>query len=273
MIPTKEEYDKYRPNYRTREYDTTFPIVSKENSPVVFNTLPRLDPASAVAGLGIYDNKLEGWVIGSLNVDLIEAMSEPIGMKHDRVEFYKLLGKLVTQKFSHFVMPSKYIYSYLFITPQGEVLEYNDPTTSNRALSQIDGWSFETAVNSLTERFYISLMEVVEPLYPKFIYEFTKFACISGEFTQMPGDMEWFTDNLRAIRECNHIDGSTLMHSANTPEVNTILTPEEMLNKYMSSVFKTQNNKEDNLTEAMKHFEEMVNHLVGIVAYTCFIPN
>lgn len=272
MIPTKEEYEMYSSNYRTREYDTIPPIIDDRPSAVVFNTLPRLDSASPVANRGIYDNKLKGWVIGSLNVDIIEAMSEPIGMSHNRVEFYRMLGKLVAQKFAHFVMPSEYIYSSISFR-QGEVAEANDPTTSNMALPTGAGWKINTVVNNLTERFYVSLMQVVEPLYPKFMYEFSKYACVSDMFTGMATDVDSFASNLQYMREANHIDGSTMMHSANTPEVGTILTPEAMLNKYMSSVFKTQNNKEDNLTETMKHFEEMVNHLVGVVAYTCFIPN
>lgn len=276
MIPTKEEYDNYLSNYLVGLTYDSIPPLTTEGKRVVYDALPRLDACSRTAGIyqqGLYDNKLHGWVIGSLNVDMPGAMAELLGIEYGKTSLYNLIGKLVAKRFSSFVMPSDYIYPQLSPQAGGSVMMYYNPQTSNEAKPTTVGWQIDTVQNTLTERFYLSIMKVVEPLYPKFVYEFSKYASVGDMFTGLASTVDEMSSNIQHLRENNHIDGSTLMHSANTPEVETNSTPEEVLGKYLSSVFKTKNNKEDNLTDAMKHFEEMVNHLVGIVAYTCFIPN
>jgi hypothetical protein len=277
MIPTKEEYEMYKPTSGTQwAYNDIMPLISDTSQAVVFDTIDTqklFKQRGALNNKGIYDNKLRGWVIGSLNVELIGAMAATFGMNPDRVDFYRLLGTLIKQKFPLFVMPSEYIYTTLFRNTGGSISQYTDKITSNWATPTEDGWGIENTINTLTERFYVSLMQVVEPLYPKLVYEFSKFASVGDIFTGLAPTVEDMSSNLGYIRGSNHIDGSTVMKSANTPEIEQDISPEETINKYISSLFTTTNNKEDNLTEAMKHFEEMVNHLVGVIAYTCFIPN
>lgn len=293
IVPTEEEYKKMYPDLTEtynewgnvvlqgmREPMIAFPQYSNSleefwgyNPQVVAPTKPPM---------AVYDNRNKGWVLCSIQLDdLSEEARESLWITAGDYEIYKQVVIEVVKKFPKFVMPSNFAVSRSVV---GKSKIYLDSNTSNnvRPATWTDtisgmprlGWLVMGATAFLNYKLFAVISERVRLMLPIMRYEMSKFLIKNKIFTENNStlDLSNLINALSQLRNGNHIDTTSMMMSSNTPEIISGETPLEVLNKYMSSIFKTETHREDDYTSVYSHFEDVFDELVNKVAYSCFIP-
>lgn len=291
-IPTQEEY-KSMFNFQTPPdlYHNIAPLIyqsflGEENqvsvASIASNDINDLRMKTSSYEYGflypIYDNQLKGWVLQSVDFETVtEDDCEDLGLDRTLAPFVNNLIRELKSRFGGFVYPSKFL-SERVVYENNEVFKKGFTDEGNRIEVYNNGilnaWKFSNKPLGLSYRICVAIANRIRLFLPKFLYEFAKWLSIKEIVsTDTNYDITKLCGMLAKIREGNHIDTTSIMHSANTPEVVTGKTPQEVLDSYMSSVFKSETNREDNYTEAIQYFNNSFDELVGQVAYTCFIPN
>ena len=164
--------------------------------------------------------------------------------------------------------------SYLDIGTTNNVIPTYIEYTSIDGFKTGYGWQISGDTQYLNYKLYAVISERVKLMLPIMRYELSKFLIKNKIFDESNStlDLSNLINALSQLRSSNHIDTTSMMVSSNTPEVISGKTPLEVLNKYMSSIFKTETHREDDYTNVYSHFEDVFDELVNKVAYSCFIP-
>lgn len=226
----------------------------------------------------VYDNEIGGWVVGTLALgefDISEVHT--LGIEISDLAVYQQVLKEVINKFSKFVMPSKYALSEIVVDDGKVLTQYNSEHSNGVGVSVEEGGPIWTkkSVNDLTYKLLGLIGKHIKLVLPTLRYEMNKFL-VKNDVLRENATATSLTNLINALaqlRDGNHIDTSTMMTSANTPEVIEGRTQLETLEKYMSSIFKTETHSEDEYTSAFSHFDDLFNEMVSQVAYACLIPN
>lgn len=287
-IPTKNEYEEFYNGGETPvAYESIYPVFVEntgnvDSSVVYGNKLEEFKVANTFK-YPVYDNKCKGYVVSTITLtQLLPSEISTLGISQADYSLYSEVVQAMHTKFSKFVLPTDFAYSRTVITDD-KVFRGLDITTSGSL--QVDtihpiidgyGWTRNAVgLSNLRYRLYNVVIRQTKLLYSAFLFEMSKFLAkkklMNESNTQT--NVTNLINAMAQLRSANHIDTSTLMTSANTPEIITGKTPQEVLNTYMSSLFKTDTNREDDYTSAYEKFEDMFDELVTRVAFACLIPN
>lgn len=280
VIPTQMEYDlMYAIDKPLVGYNGVTPLVySNGNETYIKLYGDNLDDfkiyqENELYPIAVYDNKYDGWVVGSVgyNQDVNNLFSE---------EYRGILGSIyqeIINKYETFIFPDEFITERMG-EANGEYGVYGTTVRGNR-IEVIDGedgnfyWGISNTQASrelLQARISAVILREIKTRLPELKYEFGKYL---GKLKYDVSDIDNIIETLITLRTLNHIDNSTVMVNANTPEVIAGKTQEEVLNSYMSSLFKSTNNKEDNYTAVWKHFNDDFAGFVDRIAYACLLVN
>ena len=278
---TAVPYDKVIPALKVynTEWDTQETLATGEYITTASNSLE--DFKSKILRsfpVPVYDNEIGGWVVGTIrptDFDISEVHTLGIEVS-DLVVYQQVLNEIIN-KFSKFVMPSDYALSEIAVEGGNVLTRYNYKLSNGVGVSIENGdpmWT-KKSVDDLAYRLLGLIGRHIKLMLPTLRYEMNKFLVKNNVLRENATSSSLINliNALTELRASNHIDTTTMMTSANTPEVISGLSPIQKLDKYASSVFKTDTNREDNYTEAFSHFEDLFDELVNQVAYACLIPN
>lgn len=286
IVPTKDEYEKFSNGEFVYDYDLILPamtvgdtgdfLIRAGNELCLFTVTDENIQKFVVP---VYDNKHSGWVVGTLQpYELTDEEKLSLGISLNEYAIYRQVLTEILNKYSKFVMPSKFGIAQTYVTG-GKVLYKYNYETSNGVAPYLEGdqltWKNLYNSNSLMYRLYALLGRQIKLMLPTLRYELSKFLIKNKIFDEnnTTTDITNLMSALAQLRAGNHIDTSTMMTSANTPEVIEGQTQLETLEKYMSSIFKTETHTEDDYTRAYSHFDDLFSELVTKVTYSCLIPN
>lgn len=285
-VPTPKEYqESFNGESEPVLYDSIYPIVKGGSE--LFSTPTWGDNLTEFQtnhkyNYPVFDCKYKGYVVASIPFrELSEEEIESFGLTVAEFPIYREVVKGIMTKYSRFVMPSEFGYCLTQFVNDRVIRRLNYTNFNGISVDSelINGgvtWKYDiTKAQYLLDKLYNIIIRQVKLLYPKMQYEMSKFLIKQKLFTESntTSDVNNLINALAQLRTANHIDTSTLMTSANTPEIISGQTPQETLNSYMSSLFKTDTNREDDYTSAYGHFEDMFSELISSVAFACLIPN
>lgn len=286
VIPNKKEFlEMYNGEVTPVNYDSIYPIVkvgSEYLSTVAYGQLlPEFRDSVNNYPVPVYDSWNKGWVVGSIPFrELGEEEISSLGATQREFVVFQEVLKAIQNRYSRFVFASQFAY-YSTVFKNGKVLWSLDKATANGVevdTTKVENgyvWTFNSEHSkTLLDRVYNLIIKQVRLLLPKMEYEMRKFFVKCGVFSEGEvGNISNLISAMTQLRSSNHIDTRTLMTNANTPEVITGKTPQQILQTYMSSLFQTSTNREDEYTKAYEHFEDMFDEMIGTVAFACLIPN
>lgn len=275
VIPTEQEYDKL-------DYNNSKPPVGYKQVAPVFNTGEGASiPYAILVGneyedfkqnlieFAVYDNKLKGYVLDSIQ---LPTSGEAVPMR---------VLQEIKDRFGLFVLPSEFAGRTTRVN-----LSANPPLAYDvanilrgngiwvtRATTPSVHYAWTKLDNTyLGSKALESVSKQVKLLMPDFLYEMQKFDG-KGNLLANVSDITGLIAKLTELRTKNHIENTTKMRTANTPEVISGKTLSEVLDDYTSSAFESVNEKEDFYTNIWKTFNDSFERLVTEIAYRCFIPN
>lgn len=282
IIPTREDYKLLNDNI---SFESILPVYSKYgvNCYVESNELDNFKSFTDLVNedfvTAVYDRHNGGWVVGSIKEkEWVDNTASHFGLFAGQAEVLKAVIRELKNKFSTFVFNDKFVFTF----PNPTINGFETSATTKRgnciqvAVDEngLHFWStFENNdYDCLYFRLVARILREFKIKLPKFLFEFSKFNGLSSNLVQDEYSLQNLVAVLAQIRTLNHIDTSTIMTNANTPEVITGKTPQEILETYMSSLFKTETHREGEYTDVYEHFENLFDELVSDIAFSCLVP-
>lgn len=286
-IPTKKEYEAmYNGGSTPVKYEYIAPFVKDGLGgyypSLVFSNNIEEFKVDGKFVYPVYDSTNKGYVVGSLPLHTY-TMEEAVDLGFEWAKFpiYQSVLDKICKKYPRFLMLTDYArYKTNFVEKNVylmlDIASSNGVVVDTVLLNDVNAWKYNPEIAKvLTDRLLVLISREIDLMYPKFIFELSKFEAVSSILSSenSSASVSNLAKALMQLRAANHIDTNTLMTTANTPEVIAEKTPEETLKTYMSSVFETKTNREDDYTKVIEHFENLLDELVSRVAFTCLMPN
>lgn len=286
-IPTKNEYEAmYNGGSTPVKYEYIAPLVKDGLGgyypSLVFSNNVEEFKVDGKFVYPVYDSHNKGYLVGSLPTHTY-TMEEAVDLGFEWAKFpiYQSVLDKICKKYPRFLMLTDYArymtnFSEKNVYLKLDIASSNGVVVDDVLFNDVYAWKYTKEIaNVLTDRLLVLISREIDLMFPKLIFELSKFEAVGTLLVSnnSVASVTNLANALMQLRTANHIDTNTLMTTANTPEVITGATPEQTLKTYMSSVFETKTNREDDYTKVIEHFENLLDELVSRVAFTCLMPN